>query len=289
MTAVPYNTYARILQTNKILYMPSCLIVEMLTKLYSQVAVINLSEHAHHVVPDLMVLLGRMTDNITATSDAYSQGRIQYFIGDWKDDKVRARKLFFNIMSRLGYISELLGDRERKLLYSCIEDMTEVWAELDQIVSEKRGHGDSPDNCTTCQYFRSDHPTQWQKVMANIVLNLADEADSLKNPDTYLLIVCYKRIKTVLTRTIKEVERKSNTKGRFSPEKILFVSNEEIPISCPKCTIMTDALRNGTSDVIHQEYAQKSAARRPGARKLEAPVLTGRYPMPPTLAGMVRF
>lgn len=283
MTAVSSNNYAKILQSNKVLFMPSCLIVEMLTKLYSQVAVINLSEHPHHVVPDLMVLLGRMTDNIAATSDAYRQGRIQCFIGDWRDDKIRARKLFFNIMSRLGYISELLGDHERKLLYACIEDMTDVWTELDAIITKKCGDDASSGDCAACRYFRSDHPTQWQKVMANIILDLSEDAGRLTAPDVYLLVVCYRRIKTILTRAVEDIERKTGAKRKFAPDKILCISNEDIPISCPKCTVMTDALRKGTSDVIHREYAHV------GEKMPDAPARAGRYPMPPTLAGLVRF
>lgn len=258
MTAIG-SDYTNILKSHKILYMPSCLVVEMMTKLYSQVSTINLSGSLHNLVPDLLILLRRMSLNLRATAEAYRQNRIRFFIGDWKDDKKRARKLFYNLMSRLGYMAELFGAAEKGLLYKAIEEMTEEWTVLDQIMEEKCNESLERDMSSShTRYFRSDSPNNWQQVMAKTILALGDD-EELEDPDTYLILLCYNRIRLSLLKVVEELQKKNSTPKKLSREKVLCVSREDISISCPKCTLMTECIREGeagTTDVIRRGYAK---------------------------------
>lgn len=290
MTAIRSN-YADILNDCKILYMPSCLVVEMMTKLYSQVSVISMSGSVQNVVPDLLILLRRLTHGLKATADAYENERIRFFIGDWKDDKLRARKLFFNMMSRLGYLSELLGAVDKNLLYKSIEEMTAQWAALDRIMEEKCDKGKCQSSCHLCRYFRSDSPENWQMIMAKIILEL-DATAEYPDADTYLILLCYDRIGKAFTKAIDTLQRRSSVVRRFSSSRILCVSGEELPINCLKCGQMARSFRQGNTDVIHRDYASATTVRidKGLARRVSRPQpdLRGRYPMPPSLAGIVR-
>lgn len=286
------SAYANILNENRILYMPSCLVVEMMTKLYSQVSMINLSVNVHHVVPDLVVMLERLSFNLKTTARAYEESRIKFFMGDWKEDKLRARKLFFNLMSRLGYMSELLGEVDRKLLYNAIEEMSREWMALDEIMEDKcRQKTECALSCDTCRYFRSESNT-WQNVMAKIIMSIDQKAD-YSEPGTYLILVCYNRIRKGFLNAIEEIEKKTGASTRFSQDRILAVSNEDIPISCPKCALMTDSLRRGDSTLIHREYAPAAPSQGTTRRIRQRPShdmavssLRRRHVMPPSLAAI---
>lgn len=297
MTAAS-SRYAGILRDHRILYVPSCLIVEMMAKLFTQVSTISLSGDAYNIVPDLTTLLRRLTFNVKATAVAYREGRIRFFVGDWKRDKIRARKLLFNIMSRLGYISELLAPVEKRALFRAIEEMTAEWAALDSIMENR-----CPVNCGTgegatcsCDYFRCESPENWRNDMARIILRLdAGEFSEYRQPGAYLLLLCYGRIKNVLVKMIGEVERKDGADRKFASDKILHVSDEEFPLSCPACTQISKELPDNNSTVIRKNYnptqrpAPAAQTRRISLRKVSDTRTASlqqnrRYLMPPSLA-----
>lgn len=285
--AVIHSKYAGILKNLKILYMPSCLIIEMMTKLYSQVSMINLSGDIHAVVPDLLILLRRMNLNLNTTAEAYREDRIKFFIGDWKDDKLRARKLFFNLMSRLGYLSELVGKVERQLLFKAIEEMGHAWTSLDRIMEEKCRESEFKPGCGGCQYFRSESQTAWQQIMANILISLDKMAD-YDDPATYLILLCYKRIKTQLLREIAAIETKQGVSQKFSPDKILCVSDEDLPITCPNCMLMTESRRN--TEALPIRYRDPKTTRRISLKRItdtRVCELRNRYLMPSSLTTIV--
>lgn len=282
------NNYANILKNHKILCMPSCLVVEMMTKLYSQVSTINLSGNLPNVTPDLLILLRRLTFNLKTTTDAHRQSRIRFFIGDWADDKLRARKLFFNIMSRLGFISELLGAVEKGLLFRAIEEMTGEWSELDVIMEKTCGKEVGDGRLPQCGNYRSGNPSNWQHSMADAVLSLDFEKE-LEDPEMSLMLVCYNRIKQSLLQEAAAIEKKNGSNRRIDPDRVLCASDEDIAISCPKCTLMTESLRKGTTEVIHKRYAPLKARRislRKSSEATSNALRQNRFVMPPSLAGI---
>ncbi|MCD8352327.1 MAG: hypothetical protein LUC93_17120 [Planctomycetaceae bacterium] len=288
MTAMR-SKYANILNENKILYMPSCLVVEMMTKLYSQVSMINLSNSIHNVMPDLLILLQRLTHNLRTTATAYREERIRFFIGDWKTDKLRARKLFFNLMSRLGYMCQLLGPVDKNLLYKAIEEMSSEWRALDVIMERKCEASRCLYDCASCRYFRSDSVDNWQAVMAKTILELDEEAN-YPDDETYLVLLCYERIRASVLNAIHTLLRRTSGIRQFEANRILYVSNEDLPITCPKCGRMTDILRRGTTEIFRKDYANSMPEARQQHSEREDPAATpqGRCPMPPSLAGIAK-
>ncbi len=288
MTAIR-SKYVNILNENKILYMPSCLVVEMMTRLYSQVSLINLSTSMHNVMPDLLILLRRLTHNLRTTATAYREERIRFFIGDWKTDKLRARKLFFNLMSRLGYMCQLLGPVDRNLLYKAIEEMSNEWNSLDAIMEQKCEASRCLYNCAACRYFRPDSAENWQAVMAKTILEL-DEETEYPDDETYLVLLCYERIRSSVLNAIHTLLRRTSGIRQFEAKRILCVSNEDLPITCPKCGRTTEILRRGTTDIIRKDYANALPESRRGSGSIgeAASGQPGRHPMPPSLAGIAR-
>lgn len=228
------NDYAAMLTEKRILYVPSCMIVEMLTKLSAQIATINLSGSLHTVTPDLLILLRRMRDNLRVTADAYAESRIRHLIGDWSDDKRRARKLFFNIMSDLGYISELLERVERNMLFSAIEGVTAEWAALDRLVDAKAEERKSPAGGIRSAYCDCDDGG-WRREMARSLAALHGAMEYHGGGDS-LIILCNARVARLLADAVGDELRGGEPASRFETERILSVSRDAHPGLCRKCS-----------------------------------------------------
>lgn len=251
MTLKRNNNYRHILETRKILYMPSCIIVEMMTRLYSQVSRVDLTDNPHAAVPDLLIMLRRLNGNLNCTSEAYRESRIKFFIGDWQDDKKRARKLFFNLMARLGYICESLGEVERRLLRETIDRMGREWNELDRVMENKCKESECQRRCGTCRHFRDENPDTWRRIMADTLVSL-DDAAECRDPSTILILLCYKRMKAKLLQEVSLMKSRFGKATGFLADRIHCISDDELPITCPSCALMTKEGRN--SDVIRREY-----------------------------------
>jgi hypothetical protein len=211
----------------------------MLTRLYSRVATINLSGDMHAIVPDLLIYLRRLNLNLKTTAEAYDNTRVRFFIGDWKDDRLKARRIFFHLMSRLGYLSELVGTVERRLIYKAVEEMGNEWSNLDRIMDARSSETRIAGCCGTCRYFRSQDPRGWAQIMANVVLYL-DSVTGELDPDTYLILLCYNRIRVRLLQEIEGIQTRSGARVKFNPDKIICISEEDIPVTCPNCSRLTD-------------------------------------------------
>lgn len=232
------NDYADTLAENRILFVPSCIFVEMMTRLHGQIAAVGMAGDPRGVTPNLLILLRRMRHNLRATSEAYELRRIRSFIGDWREEKLRARKLFFHIMSRLGHISELLEPVEKNMLYAAIEEITSEWAALDRVMSGT-ADGARGGACGACRHFRNFNPAARKRTMANAILALDETAE--RGDGDRLLLICYERVRTQLLAAIAGIERRRNAKTRFDPERIVAVSGENVAVSCPTCATMADA------------------------------------------------
>lgn len=248
------DDYVKTLSSGKILYMPSCLVVEMMAKLYASVSSISICDDICRIAPDLMALLGRMTGCLAATSDAIREGRIRKLVGDWRADKARARRLFLGIMSRLGYLRELIGEHGRRVLRDSLEEMTAAWNELDRIIQDCARNGETLDACENCGTFRCEQACCWRNALTEI----AADPDGT-NPDTAVLLICYGQVRTKVLRL-----------APVKPERVVCIANDGRPLSCRSC------------------YLTAEPARREPAVKMRETVSAGRRPMPPTLAAMMR-
>ncbi len=249
-------TYAGLLTEKRVLYIPSCVIVEMMTSLYSEIFSITLAGDLHNVVPNLLARMRRLQRNLKATAEAYGQGGeegAKLFPGDWHEDKLRARRVFFNIMSHLGYITRMVRHADRELLYEAVEGLTADWIALDRVMDEKSKKRNC--GCSFCKYFRNSTSETWKQAMANVILTLDEDADY--SGTEHLILICFERTRRLLLGAIDVIERRQGTPGRFKPNRILAVSEEDVVFSCPTCLELTDSL--GTQ-VVDDEYPDSSYA-----------------------------
>jgi ferredoxin len=272
------NDYADTLTENRILYVPSCLIVEMLTNLHGQVATINLSASLHNITPDLLILLRRMRTNLKVTADAYEQGRIRYFIGDWRDDKLRARKLFFNIMSSLGYITELLERVERNMLFSAIEGVTAEWTALDRLMDAMADER----KCQAggvCSAFCDCSSAAWRRAMGQSLAAIHRTTDY--SSVDFLILLCHVKAKRQLVAAVEDALLEAGSEERPDPDRFLAVSREGMPMLCRKCaeTACSEDLPGST------RLRHRAAARRSTDTAILRPT---RLIMPPSLASIGR-
>ncbi len=244
--------FADSLRKTNVLSLPSCVIVEMMTHLYSQIFAINLSGDLADAARRILPLLARMRENLRAAGEAYAS-RIRFFVGDWNDDKIRARRQFFNIMSRLGSVSSMVGHDDRDRLYGEIEGLTEEWIALDRTM-DAQAKGAKCDS--VCRYFRNRNPSTWRQTMANIILTLDEEAEY--GEGQHLVLLCYDKMRRLLLSTIDATERKRGRPGRFRADRIIAVSDGNVPFSCPTCLEMADIDGSGEVD---EKYPEEVYAR----------------------------
>ncbi len=259
--------YADALRKNTIHYLPSCVIAEMMTNLYSRIFAIYASGDLSGAVGRILPLLAKTRDNIRATCEAYG-GRVAFFVGDWGSDKLRARRQFFNIMSHLGHVAAMAGHDDRDRLYGAIEGLAEEWIALDRTMdgrAKRTGAG------TVCRYFRSRNRTTWKQTMANVILTLDEEVEHREGE--HLVLICYEKMRRLLLAAIDGIQRRQGRPGRFPAERILAVSGENVPFSCPTCLEMADAPggRGGDGNYPEELYAEAilrvEGGRRPRPRR----------------------
>ncbi len=241
--ATPGGEFAALLKGRRIHYMPTCVIVEMMTRLYSDIFAIAHAGIMNRAVPTIVQRLGGMRDNLLATAAAYRAEATRFFTGDWREDKLRARRVFHNIMLQLKYCAGMIGREERRDLYDAVVGMTAEWIALDRVLdaaaARKGGH-------RICRYFRNCKPDSWKQTMANVILTLDEDAEYGRGDS--LVLLCFERMKRLLLATIDGMERRRGTPGKFNPDRILAVSGEDVPFSCLTCLELTDSLGTQAMD-----------------------------------------
>lgn len=263
------NAYAEALSEKRILYMPSCVVVEMMTKLYSDIFAIDFAGPGalNRAVPEIVALLRKMTTNLRVTADAYNRSHIRFFIGDWTTggDKLRARAMFRNIMERLGSIERMVGEAGRMMLYGAIEEMTPAWIALDRVmdskvteVREARARKKSG-KTGGWSHFRNRHPKNWKRAMAHVLRMLHQDAEH--GEGEYLVLLCFEQIKQQLLGAIKEIEQENTEENRrmrkFDPDCILAISQENVSFTCATCLELIDSIGKQSLD---EEYPAASFA-----------------------------
>jgi hypothetical protein len=238
------NEYANTLTKKRILYVPSCLIVEMLAQLHNSIAAVDPSGNPRAATPELLLLLRRMRQNLRVTADAYEEERIGFFIGDWRDDKQRARKLFFNTMSGLGHVSERLERAERNMLIAAIEGVTAEWSALDRLRCAETG-GRRCQAGDVCGSFCDCGAGVWRRAMADSLVAIHDTTDY--GSVDCLIILCHGRAKRRLVNAVQHAIRDSGSTETIDPDRIAAVSEARMPPTCRKCSDTAILFRNAYS------------------------------------------
>ncbi len=236
---------AAVLKNNHILFIPSCVIVSMLAEFYSRVSTIGPAALAKGAAKNLAILLRRLAANLQSAADAYGSSRARFFSGDWREDRLRARALYFNLVARLGYLGGFLEAAERDLMRRIVGDMHRSWAALEDAMKKDCGAcGTGGSEKCSCRYFRSTHPACWRSIMARTVMAMHNETAG-DRPDTILILLCYTRVKAHILRELSKLECQKTVPGeRFSPGRILCLSEDDRGITCPKCLMLTEELRH---------------------------------------------
>ncbi len=256
--------YSALLKKKKIVYMPTCLVIERMTRLYSRISKIQSQMDLASQLKDVMTMLAYFRHDLKCTSAAYAESRIKFFVGDWKQDRLRAKKLFANLQARIAYFGDCVDQKAKARLLDLNEKLGEEWARLGDTLDSRCGSTLVQDSSNTCRYFRSTTPNSWQQVMARTLISLGGMEDC-SGGDSYLLLLCYTRIKTQLLREIEQVEKKYNLDNKFPAGKILCVSDSDTNINCPRCMTMVECVGRECHYDPHRR-APDGLARRLGCR-----------------------
>ncbi len=262
MTAVN-SFYLSVLKNKRIVYMPTCLTIERMTKLYSHVSKIQSQADLARQLRGLLFLLYYFTYEVVATCEAYEESRIKFFVGDWKQDRNRARRLFLNLQVRLAYIGDQVDPASRSEILELSEKLGAAWDHMREILDMRSGPTTVQDSCSRCRYFRSTNTACWQQIMAKAVLSMGGLEDC-RDRDSYLMLMCYNRVKAQLVREIDKLERKYNVNDKFPADKILCISDDDTATGCPNCMTMVDSMNKE----VHYDTRRitKVATRRLGHR-----------------------
>jgi hypothetical protein len=285
MTAIPDNGYVFMLNSNKVVYLPTCLLFHMITKCFSEMSVVNMAGSVATMVSDVQGLIGRLTDSFTATARASEENRILHFPGDWKNDRVRMRNTLNNVVARIGYMGELVGQTERKKLYGMVERLSGAWTSLIRILDGKNTREMQEATRLPCvSYFRSENPDTWKQTMAQMLLSLDAEV-SKQSPGRRLILLCHRRVRLALLKEIESIERKQYAQMLFSPDKILCVYNDDLPVTCPTCTKMTETTsKKSTRLAVRKNYTRNSQIRRKETTRVRSDTIAiGALEVPATL------
>ena len=261
MSTIPENGYVYMLDSNKVVYMPTCLLFHMIVKCFSQLSIGNMAGSIDAVISDLQRMMGRLAENFWATARASEQNRILHFPGDWKTDRVRMRNMLNNFVSRVGYLGELVGRMDRRNLFGAVERLSHSWTTLARILDGKNTRDMENATKLPCiSYFRSENHDSWKQTMALTLLSLDAEASKLL-PNRRLILLCHRRVRTALFNEIEGIERKRCLHTLFSPDKILCVYNDDTPVTCPTCAKMTAVDNNVTRQSVRKPFLRDSRSR----------------------------
>lgn len=237
------SNYATLISDKKIIFLPTCIVIEIMATMHGHVMRMPVTGRLTEAHLGIMaLLLARFTNDLQSTAGAYEAGKVRMFMGDWKLDRLKADRIFFNMMERLEEICNRYFDRYRPRLRAMIRDLKREWTRLYRLLDMKSGAGDRCDRDSAVRYFHCNDPKSWRKTMASIVLSMAETfCDELSaDANAYLLLLCYTRLKASLIAQIEELQQRSGRRVNFDESKILCVSEQDIRISCPICVSFTE-------------------------------------------------
>lgn len=234
------SNFSAILKNNSIIFMPSCILVEMVTEVYARVAALTPARMAEGEFADIIGLLERLAGNFSAAAEAVEKANLQFFAGDWRDDCLRVRTLYLNLTSRLWFLGGGLNAAERDMFRQNMDAMHTEWVALVNTLEWRDRENPSGDE--RCRHFRSVHPSRWQQIMARIILSL-DARATERRPGTFLMLLCFQRIRSQIMGEIDKLQKEATTHSEFRAEDILCLSSEYLPITCPKCRMTTETFR----------------------------------------------
>lgn len=233
------SNYAALLAGQKIKFVPTCLIMEIMATTHSHLSRLPLHGNLNEEMLSFTIfVLQRFLNDVKSTYSAYGFGKVDMFIGDWRNDRSKAGGIFAHLMIKADKTYNRSYRPYRAELAEVIKQIRGEWELLFNLLDEKTMVDRQN---TSCRYFHSCDPLAWHKTMANIVLSLSEESRHLPS-DTYLLLLCNTRIKRHLIRQVREIEKKNQIKEKFNEDTVICVSDHDIRVTCPACLQFSEAI-----------------------------------------------
>lgn len=234
-----FSQYAHLITTKKIHYVPTCLFIEILASVYGYVIRVPICrETLGEERARIMKILEIFQNDLAATLDAYNNGDMQFFSGDWKTIRPKARQIFTLFMKRLDKLHYFFWGPYQVRLREYMDRFEKNWAALCELLDGKC--------CSQCRdrnttrYFNSGDQESWQRTMANIIADLHEKTESEEGK--YLLLICSERIKTRLLKQIEQLQVKRGDLAGFNADCILCISRQDADVTCPRCMRFSDGL-----------------------------------------------
>ncbi len=231
------SNYANLLKTRRILYVPICVFLEKLTTLYGYLArLANEDRRKKERMSELPDLLMRFLSDLISTSQAYDSGRVNFFAGDWRSVRDRADKVMYNLLIILRRFSAQDSGPANCHISDIAAALASEWEILHETIDGKPGFGNTLADNAKIRYFCSARAGTWQNTSATIIQAL-DEQAHYDSPDTYLILLCYNRVKTRFVRQIELLEHKNKERSVFNPDRIVCAYEANVNRSCPTCMV----------------------------------------------------
>lgn len=239
------SNYATLLSSKRIIYVPTCLLLEIMATMYGHIMRIPTSgQLTQDYLGVIVILVLRFTNDLRTTFRAHEEGKVRLFMGDWRAERIRADRMFLSLSERLEEICSRYTGGRRAQLYNLLKYQKAEWARLFRLLDTVTGAGETRERGSTVRYFHCSDTRTWRRTMAQIILAMAElhARELAENEDTHLMLVCYTRLKVLLLRQIEDLQLKTAKKIRFDESKILSVSDQDIRITCPICVRFSDEL-----------------------------------------------
>ncbi len=241
------SAYADLIGTKRILFVPICVIIERMATMSSHLFWAHSADRlSNDTQSQLSAMLRRFKNDLFQTAEAYDKGKVGLFLGDWKQGKIKADRIFTDLLNNLRKVTQRASRDCKGDFGDSLKKLPEEWDRLYSTLEKKFRFEYVRRSSDTCNYFQSSNSTTWQRTMAATILALDSQA-VYDTPDTHLILLCYARIKAQFLRQIEEMQAKAGMANKFDKDKILCASDADARISCPSCLRFT-------ADIVGRSY-----------------------------------
>ena len=229
------SNLAMLLDNERVLYLPTCVVLEGMTTTYGQLSRLPVSGRlSDEALAYAASNLERYLKGLKSATRAYSADRVKMFPGDWRTDRIKAGDIFGRMMEKAQKVYHRSFNPYRQEIGETIWELRKEWEAFFTLLDQKIGYSSDTRTDTSCRYFRSNEITTWQQTMANIILHLHESAE-YEDSDVYLMLLCNNRVKSHLVRQIEIIQQKAGIGERFDEDRLACISEMECRKTCPSC------------------------------------------------------
>ncbi len=254
------SNYSTLISRKKILHIPTCILIESMATAHGHLAqLLDGKKITEDMLEFTAQTLQRVLVDIKSTRKALSSGDVNTFPGDWRADRYKAAGIFSHLIMKANTIQKNSFSPYRQELEEILWGLKDVWEKLFMMLDGKYGHGFTHTN--QADYFHGQIANNWLTNMAKTVMSL-NNAAIYDSEDTYLILLCFERIKTQVVDKIRELENKNFIRSKFDRDRIICVSDHKIALAYPKCMKFTeDIIRHRQSIPRRKTYVMPQRAK----------------------------